>query len=81
MWKNWYFCVCLLIIFFYFFFLRSGLTLESIFQNWLDTSGIPKVNTKYQFSVLSGDLHFSLPYTLFKSLPELITSMVLNKQF
>ncbi|KFR12197.1 Aminopeptidase O, partial [Opisthocomus hoazin] len=26
---------------------ESGLTVESIFQNWLDTSGIPKVNTKY----------------------------------
>ncbi|KFQ96168.1 Aminopeptidase O, partial [Nipponia nippon] len=39
---------------------ESGLTVESIFQNWLDTSGIPKVNTRYQFPALSGVLHFSL---------------------
>lgn len=50
-----------------FFFLRSGLTVESIFQNWLDTSGIPKVSIKYQVTALSSVLIFSL-YYVFKSL-------------
>lgn len=64
------------------FISRSGLTVESIFQNWLDTSGIPKVNTKcHSQFFLDFFLHFSLHYIFLKSLPQLTAGIFLYKQF